>query len=391
MVPVGGLSVAVCALSDPQSSLPLKSSPLDGLHRALGAQMVGFAGWSLPLRYPAGIIAEHRHTRAAASLFDVSHMGQATILGAHELVAPALEALVPGDIAGLAPGRSRYSMLLNEGGGVIDDLIISRVADGLRLVVNGARQAVDAAHLTLMLAARPPAPPIVWHDRALLAVQGPAAATVLARLGADIDGLGFMAVRDMRVSGFDVWGARCGYAGEDGFELSVPVTDAESLARRLLDEPEMAPAGLGARDSLRLEAGLCLYGQDLDETVTPVEAGLAWVIGKSRRLAWDFPGGEVLRAQLAKGPARRLVGVLVDGRAPVRAGAEVIHAGEAVGRVTSGVFSPTLERPIALALLRADHADPGSDVSILLRGREVAAQVVALPFVAHRYRTGGAG
>ena len=173
--------------------------------------------------------------------------------------------------------------------------------------------------------------------------------------------------------------------------MSVPIADAESLARRLLDEPEMAPAGLGARDSLRLEAGLCLYGQDLDETVTPVEAGLAWVIGKSRRLAWDFPGGEVLRAQLAKGPARRLVGVLVEGRAPVRAGAEVIHAGEAVGRVTSGVFSPTLERPIALALLRADHADPGSDVSILLRGREVAAQVVALPFVAHRYRTGGAG
>ena len=353
--------------------------------------MVPFAGWSLPLRYPAGIIAEHRHTRAAAGLFDVSHMGQATIIGAHELVAPALEALVPGDIVGLTPGRSRYSMLLNEGGGVIDDLIISRVADGLRLVVNGARRAVDAAHLELMLEATPPAPEIVWHDRALLALQGPAAAAVLARLGANLDRFAFMAVRDMRVAGFEIWVARCGYTGEDGFELSVPAADAEALARRLLDEPEVAPAGLGARDSLRLEAGLCLYGQDLDESITPIEAGLAWVVGKSRRQSWNFPGGDILRAQLAGGVGRRLVGLLVDGRAPARAGAEIMHAGEPVGRVTSGGFSPSLERPIALALLRSDLADPGSEVSILLRGREIAAQVVTLPFVAHRYRTGGAG
>ncbi len=349
--------------------------------------MVDFAGYALPVQYPAGIIAEHLHTRAAASLFDVSHMGQVSIRGAFATVARALEALVPADIAGLAPGQARYAMFLNEGGGVIDDLIVARVADGLRLVVNGARKAVDAAHLAGFLSAGE----IVWHeDRALFALQGPGAADVLSRLGAQIAELPFMAVRDGRIGDHAVWISRTGYTGEDGFEISLPNGQAEALARLLLEQTEVMPAGLGARDSLRLEAGLSLYGQDLDEAITPVEAGLGWVIGKSRRADWGFCGGAALREQLAAGAARRMVGLAIEGRAPVRSGAEMVVAGELVGRVTSGGFSPSLSAPIAMGLLRADLAVPDTEISVLLRGRAVPARVVRRPFVPHRYHSVGA-
>ncbi len=369
----------------------LKSTPLRALHEELGARMVPFAGYAMPVQYRAGIIAEHLHTRRAAGLFDVSHMGQITIRARTpgEDPARALERLVPSRLVTLAPGRMRYTVLLNDAGGIIDDLIVTRTdaADGeLFAVVNAARKEVDLGHLEERIGADVA---IARHeDRALLALQGPRAEEALAALVPDAAALAFMQWGRFAWEGEELWISRSGYTGEDGFEISVPAAAAEPLARALLAHEAVEAAGLGARDSLRLEAGLCLYGHDIDETTDPVEADLAFTIAKARREAADFPGaGRILKA-LAEGPARRRVGLKLQGRAIAREGAEIRTADGAgtVGRVTSGCYSPCLERPIAMGYVARGHDAPGTALSVVIRGRTEPAEVVALPFVPHRYR-----
>lgn len=374
---------------------PLERTPLDALHRELGAKMVAFAGYDMPVHYPAGILKEHLHTRAACGLFDVSHMGQAFLAGPdHRSTAEAVEALTPGSIVDLGLGRVRYSLLLNDAGGIVDDLMVTRTnseADdgGLILVVNAARKHADYAHIAERLPDEVALHPTA--DRALLALQGPEAAAVLSRHCPKAAALTFMTATSAEFDGIDCHVGRSGYTGEDGFEISVPAKHAETVARALLAEPEVAPIGLGARDSLRLEAGLSLYGHDLDETISPVEADLAWAIGKSRRACADFPGaGRILR-ELAEGPARLRVGLRPDGRAPAREGT-AIHAsdGERIGIVTSGGFAPSIDAPIAMGYVPPAYAAPGTRLDLMIRGRPHAASVVPLPFVPHRYRRGGA-
>jgi aminomethyltransferase len=372
----------------------LATTPLDALHRELGARMVPFAGYAMPVQYDltgpladrcrGGVMAEHLHCRTKAALFDVSHMGQAWLQG--DDVAAAFEALVPGDILGLKPGRQRYTLFTNEAGGIIDDLMVANPGDGsLFLVVNAARKAVDFAHLRTEL------PESVRLEelpaRALLALQGPLAADVMGRLAPAAAALPFMGFAPIAVAGVPCWVSRSGYTGEDGFEISCPAEEAETLARALLAEPAVAPAGLGARDSLRLEAGLPLYGNDLDELSSPIEAGLTWVIGKRRKLAWDFPGGLVARDQLDIGPTRLRVGLRPEGRAPARAGATIVDAdGNEAGMVTSGGFSPSLSAPIAMGYVRRDLAADGTPLFLLVRGKPLPATVVPMPFVPHRYK-----
>ncbi len=361
----------------------LATTPLDALHRELGARMVPFAGYAMPVQYPSGIIAEHLHCRGHAALFDVSHMGQATLQGPD--AAAALERLVPGDIAGLKPGRQRYTLLTNEAGGILDDLMVARLAeDRFLLVVNASRKSDDFLHIE---AALPGGVRLIPHeDRALLALQGPEAGAVMTRLNAQAGALGFMALASMTIDGIPCTISRSGYTGEDGFEISVPSEHAEALARRLLREGEVLPAGLGARDSLRLEAGLPLYGNDIDELTSPVEAGLTWTIGKRRRVAWDFPGALAIRDQLENGPHRRRVGIRPDGRAPARAGTLIVAAdGTGAGTVTSGGFSPSLNAPIAMGYVRGDLAADGTALHLMVRGKPLPARVAPLPFVPHRY------
>lgn len=350
--------------------------PLDGWHRAHGARMVAFAGYQMPIHYE-GIIAEHLWTRSEAALFDVSHMGQLLISG--DGVDAALEALLPIDLATLAPGRMRYSLLLADDGGILDDLMVTRRDDGLYLVVNGAMKYDDIAHLRDHL----PDEITLNHmdEQALLALQGPKAAVVLERLAPGVADLGFMTAGAFVIDGVAAWVSRSGYTGEDGFELSVPADAATRIAALLAAQPEVKPAGLGARDSLRLEAGLPLYGHDLDAGTTPAAAGLGFAVAKRRRTEGGFPGAARVLAELADGPALRRVGLAVDGRQPVREGAEVAGG----GHVTSGGFSPTLERPIAMAYVPAALAQPGTAVTLRQRGRDHPATVVALPFVPHRY------
>jgi len=372
-------------LPDDPTAPVLRTVPADALHRELGARMVAFAGYSMPLQYARGIVAEHTQTRNQASLFDVSHMGQAWLRGA--LAAEALERLVPGDIVGLREGRQRYTLLLNEAGGILDDLMVARRAhDALFVVVNASRKENDAS---VIAASLPDSVRLeVIEDRALLALQGPAAASVLARLAPDADKLPFMGVATVTIdrSACDV--SRSGYTGEDGFEISVPGDAAERVAGVLLAQPEVAPAGLGARDSLRLEAGLCLYGQDIDELTTPVEAGLTWTIGKRRKMSWDFPGALAIRDQLDNGPHRTRVGIRPDGRAPARAGALIVASdGTGAGTVTSGLFSPTLSAPIAMGYVRRDLAADGTPLALMVRDKPLPARVAPLPFVPHRYRS----
>jgi aminomethyltransferase len=337
----------------------------------------------LPVQYPAGIMAEHRHCRTAAALFDVSHMTQALIRGAG--AAEAFERLVPGDIAGLGEGSLRYTLFTNERGGTLDDLIAGRVAEGLFVVANAARRAADLAHLRQAL--EPEHPVEELADRALLALQGPRAAEVLGRLCPSASGLAFMHAMTATIHGRSCRISRCGYTGEDGFEISVGAADATALARLLLDEPEVAPAGLGARDSLRLEAGLCLYGHELSADITPVEAGLGWTIAKRRRGEANFPGADVILRQLAEGAQRRLVGIRPDGRAPAREGTEILDsAGQPLGMVTSGGFGPSVGAPIALGYVPAAQAAPATPLQLSIRGKPHPAKVVALPFVAHRYQ-----
>lgn len=360
----------------------LAKTPLDALHRRLGARMVPFAGYAMPLQYSAGIMAEHLHCRAQAALFDVSHMGQASLEG--EGAAAALERLVPGDIVGLKPGRQRYTLFTDDAGGILDDLMVAHLGARLMLIVNASRKSFDFAHVA---AALPAAVRLVPHpDRALLALQGPAAAKVLARLDPGVEALAFLGVAERRLAGAPVVVTRSGYTGEDGFEISVPAEAAERLADALLAAPEVRPAGLGARDSLRLEAGLCLYGADIDTTTTPIEAGLGWTIGKRRRASWDFPGGGTIRAQHVNGAARLRVGIRPEGRAPARAGAPLLDpSGAEIGRVTSGGFAPSLDAPIAMGYVASAFAADGTKLAALVRGKALPAAVAPMPFVPHRY------
>ena len=359
---------------------------MTALHRSLGAKMVPFAGYEMPVQFDDGIVQEHLYTRSAAGLFDVSHMGQVALRGAGAAV--ALESLVPGELQALKPGRMRYTMLLNEAGGILDDLMVTRTEDGLSVVVNAACKDADIAHLRSGL---PPAVAVEpLESRALLALQGPRAAEALQRLtDAGVDGLRFMASAAMTVAGIGCMVSRSGYTGEDGFEISVPAADAAALAERLLADYAVRPVGLGARDTLRLEAGLCLYGHDIDAATTPVEAGLAWSIGKRRREVGGFPGDAVIQRQLRDGTSRQRVGIRPEGRAPVREGAELTDgAGEKIGVVTSGGFGPSVGAPIAMGYVGAGHAETGTDLNATVRGRSLPARVADLPFVEHRYFRG---
>jgi aminomethyltransferase len=367
----------------------LRRTPLHGLHRELGARFVPFAGYEMPVQYPTGVLREHRHTREAASLFDVSHMGQAFVIGPdHGAAAAALEALVPGDVARLGRGRVRYTVLLNDAGGIIDDIMVTRSAsevdDGaLLLVLNAARREVDLPHIARALPGGVTVAPA--RARALIALQGPRAADVLARHCGDLSDLGFMSAGSAVIAGADCHLSRSGYTGEDGFEISVDAGRAEAVARVLLGEDEVAPAGLGARDTLRLEAGLCLYGNDIDETTSPVEAGLGWVVARRRRAEGGFPGAGRILAELDRGPARLRVGLLPEGRAPARAGAAIMLGGREIGTVTSGGYGPTLNAPVAMGYVESRAAAAGTCVEIVAGGRSREARVVELPLVAHRY------
>jgi aminomethyltransferase len=385
--------VAQNALPDDPTPLPLHTTPLDSWHRRHGARMVAFAGYAMPVLYDltgdlgarcrGGVMAEHLHTRKAAGLFDVSHMGQAFLSGIG--VADALERLVPGDIAGLKPWRQRYTLLTNEAGGIIDDLMVAKLADDrLFVVVNASRKDVDFTHLAANL---PDGIAIgVLEGRGLLALQGPQAAAVIARLAPEVAKLPFMGFGAVTIQGIDCFVSRSGYTGEDGFEISVPASSAEALADALIAQPEVVPIGLGARDSLRLEAGLCLYGNDLDELTSPVEAGLTWVIGKRRKLSWDFPGGLLMRDQLDNGTTRHRVGILPDGRTPARAQTTIVaNDGTEAGIVTSGGFGPSVNAPIAMGYVRKDLAHDGARLNLIVRGKTLPATVVPLPFVPHRY------
>lgn len=372
---------------DPAAA-PLRETPLADFHRALGAKMVPFAGYAMPVSYPAGIVAEHRAVRESAGLFDVSHMGQAVLAGSgHEAVARALEALVPGELQALKPGRIRYSVLLNEAGGIVDDIMVTRpLADDGRLMVvlNAARKEVDAAYIEARLPAGISF--AMLEDRALLALQGPAAAAVMADHCPEATALGFMTGTEASFDGIVCHVSRSGYTGEDGFEISVAADRARTVAEALVADPRVTPAGLGARDSLRLEAGLCLYGHDIDETTSPVEADLAFIFGKRRLEAGDFPGAARILAELRDGPSRRRVGIRPDGRAPAREGTGIVDGeGRPAGIVTSGGFGPSLDAPVAMGYVVAPLAGPGTALSLLIRGKPHPARVAPMPFVPHRY------
>jgi aminomethyltransferase len=369
----------------------LRKTPLDALHRELGARMVPFAGYAMPVQYPSGILAEHQHTRSAAGLFDVSHMGQVRLTARggqpREVAARALERLVPAALQDLAPGRMRYTQFTNAAGGILDDLMVTAMGDHLSLVVNAGCKEADVAHLREGLGDTCDIEYL--EDRALLALQGPQAVAVFARHVPQVAELAFMQAATWTFQGERLQISRSGYTGEDGLEISVAGDAAAALARRLIAEPEVAPIGLGARDSLRLEAGLCLYGHDIDTATTPVEAGLVWSIQKARRGGEGYPGADVIARQIAQCPARKRVGILPEGRAPVREGATVrLPGGGAIGEITSGGFGATAGGPVAMGYVAAEHARTGQALELDLRGRAVAAKIVALPFVPHRYHRG---
>jgi len=366
--------------------------PLDGWHRARGARMVPFAGHTMPVQYD-GIIAEHLWTRESAGLFDVSHMGQLLVAG--EGAQAALEALLPADLATLAIGGQRYSLLLDDHGGILDDLMITRWPHGFFMVVNGATCQADIAHIGARL---PAGVTLIWReDHGLLALQGPRAAEALASLDLEpaapgivpVEALWFMAAGPYRWHGADLHVSRSGYSGEDGFEIAVPVAAIAAFADALAAHPAVRPIGLGARDSLRLEAGLPLYGHDLTPDIDPVEAGLGFAIARRRRAEGGFPGHARIAAALRDGPARRRVGLAIEGRLAAREGAVVLAGDRPIGVVTSGGFAPSLGHPIAMALIDAAHAAIGTVHAIDVRGRQIAARVVPMPFVPHRYHRKG--
>jgi aminomethyltransferase len=365
---------------------PPARTPLYDRHIALGGRMTPFAGYELPVNYRDGILAEHLFTREKAGLFDVSHMGQALLSGPE--AARRLESLVPGDILALAPGRTRYTQFTNAQGGILDDLMVTRLepddsGEKLFVVVNAACKAQDFARLRDNL---PDLRLDVFEDRALLALQGPGAAAALERHIPGAAAMIFMSLRDFSWRGAALFVTRSGYTGEDGYEISVPAERAAELADLLLAEAGVRAIGLGARDSLRLEAGLCLYGHDIDETTSPIEAGLVWSISRRRREEGGFPGAARIQQELAQGVARQRVGLALDGKAPAREGADIADSqGVLVGRVTSGGFSPSLGRPIAMGYVPPALAAPGTELSLIVRGKPLAAHVVALPFVPNRY------
>ena len=371
------------------SASALQRTPLHALHLELGARMVAFGGYDMPVSYPGGILAEHRQCRAAAALFDVSHMGQLRLLGPD--AGRALESLVPVDVLGLGIDRQRYAFFTNTSGGIRDDLMVTRREGDLFLIVNAGCKAADIAHLTANIGHRCSVQPL--PDQALLALQGPQAVKALARLNPDVAALTFMTGGAFSLGGALCYLTRSGYTGEDGFEISVAADEAEALARALLAQPEVKPAGLGARDTLRLEAGLCLYGHDIDTTTTPVEAGLTWAIQKVRRAGGEreggFPGASVIAGQLATGPSNKRVGLVGLERMPVREGAKLFDAkGHPLGHVTSGTLGPTFGEPIAMAYLAANHALAKHEVYADVRGRKLPMRVHAMPFTPHRYHRG---
>ncbi|CAM3191286.1 glycine cleavage system aminomethyltransferase GcvT [Pseudomonas plecoglossicida] len=369
----------------------LQKTPLHALHIELGARMVPFAGFDMPVQYPLGVLKEHLHTREQAGLFDVSHMGQIILRGKD--AAQALESLVPVDIVDLPVGMQRYAMFTNEQGGILDDLMVANLGDDtLFLVVNAACKDQDLAHLQKHIGNRCEIQPL-FEQRALLALQGPAAVKVLARLAPEVASMTFMQFRPLQLLGQDCFVSRSGYTGEDGYEISVPAGAAEDLARRLLAETEVQPIGLGARDSLRLEAGLCLYGHDMDTGTTPIEASLLWAISKVRRAdgerAGGFPGAEAIFAQQQQGVTRKRVGLLPQERTPVREGAEIVDATEKViGKVCSGGFGPTLGTPVAMGYVDIEHGALDTPLYAMVRGKKVAMKVSKMPFVPQRYYRG---
>jgi aminomethyltransferase len=377
----------------PAIEKPLAHTPLHALHVARGARMVPFAGYEMPVQYADGIIAEHTHTREAAGLFDVSHMGQAFLVGPdHETAARALETLVPADVVNLAPGKQRYTQLTNPDGGILDDLMVTRSAepdeDGvLMLIVNAAGKEADYAHIA---AALPASVRLIRADhRALIALQGPKAAAVLERHWAGAATMPFMTARSASFDGIDCHVSRSGYTGEDGYEISVRANRVRAIAERLLGHAEVKPIGLGARDSLRLEAGLCLCGHDIDATTSPVEAALAWSIQKRRREEGGFLGAERVLAELRDGPRRLRVGLRPEGRIPAREGAEIKSSdGAPIGKVTSGGFGPSIGGPIAMGYVERAFAEPDTSVVLVVREKDIPARVTALPFVPHRYYRG---
>ena len=365
----------------------LKSTPLEGLHVALGAKMVPFAGYNMPVQYPLGVLKEHLHTRDQAGLFDVSHMGQAELTGAD--VDAALETLVPGDIKGLKPGQIRYTLLLNESGGIIDDLMVTRPAEPgkentLYLVVNAACKDGDFAHIAAKLKGR--ATLTRFETAALLALQGPTAAKTLAHFIPRAAVMTFMTSAVDNFQGVPVRLFRSGYTGEDGYEISIPAAHAEEVAKALLAEPGVQPIGLGARDSLRLEAGLCLYGSDIDATTLPSEAALNWVIGARRRNEGGFPGAARILDQIKNGASKKRVGLKPLGKAPARAHTEVQDGnGNRIGEITSGGFGPSFNGPVAMGYVDSAFAKVGTKLTLIVRGQSLPAEVAALPFVPHRY------
>jgi aminomethyltransferase len=376
------------------SDAPLLQTPLHELHLRLGARMVPFAGYAMPVQYPAGLMAEHRQCREAAALFDVSHMGQLRLVGAD--AAAALESLVPVDVIGMAEGRQRYAFFTNASGGLLDDLMVVRPQPADRtgfgdlfLIVNAGCKDADTRHLQTNIGHRCAVVPM--PERALLALQGPQAVDALSRLNAGVAELVFMSGGVFALAGADCFVTRSGYTGEDGFEISVPAGHAVTLAQALLAQPEVQPAGLGARDTLRLEAGLCLYGHDIDETTSPIEAGLTWAIQKVRRpggaRAGGYPGAAVIEAHLAGGAPSLRVGLVGLERVPVREGTALFDAhGRALGKVRSGTLAPTVNQPIAMAYLPRDHALPQHEVYAEVRGKRLPMRVSPMPFAPHRYK-----
>jgi len=368
----------------------LLKTALYSLHIELGARMVPFAGYQMPVQYPLGVMKEHLHTRAAAGLFDVSHMGQVRLTpldGAD--VARAMETLVPIDVLDLPVNKQRYAVFTNQQGGILDDLMISNMGDSLFVVVNAACKQQDIAHMRKYLEGRCKVEELT--DRALLALQGPAAAAVMERLLPETTSMVFMDSKEVMLAGVSCFVSRSGYTGEDGFEISVPNNQAEKLARLLLAQPEVAPIGLGARDSLRLEAGLCLYGHDMDATITPVEASLAWALSKVRRAggarAGGYPGAAVIERQLAEGVSTKRVGFQITEKIPVREGAEIVDAdGKIIGKVTSGGFGPSVNSPIAMGYVNQAFSAVGTKLHATVRGKPVALEVVKTPFFPQRYR-----
>lgn len=380
--------------ASPASSL--SRTPLYDAHVALGAKMVPFAGYDMPVQYPLGVLKEHLWTREKAGLFDVSHMGQAFLIPddkSYDTAAHAFETMVPADLLGLKPGQQRYTQLLADDGGILDDLMVTRLGlagheHWLYVVVNAACKQTDLPHIESRL---PAGVKLRRADAmALLALQGPQAASVMAKLAPDLAGLPFMASVDAEVDGVWMHVSRTGYTGEDGYEISIHDKDAGRLWSTLSADPLVQPIGLGARDSLRLEAGLCLYGHDIDTTTSPIEAGLAWSIQKRRRTDGGFPGASRIQRELQDGPARRRVGIRPEGGAPAREGTEILSAdGAPVGKVTSGGPAPSLaNKPIAMGYVAVAHSKPGTPVQLVVRGKSIPAHVVALPFLPHRYFRG---